>query len=48
MKTTSPDPENNSSQDMETNEQLPDDTGKLLFLMDRSEEFTGEENIGIQ
>ena len=48
MKTTSPDPEDNSNQDMKTNEQLPDEPGKLLFLMDRSEEFTGEENIGIQ
>ena len=45
MKTTSPNPEIDSIQDMKTSKQLPDAPKELLFLMDHEEKFTDEETI---
>jgi hypothetical protein len=47
MKTTSPDTESDSVQEMKTSKQLPDASKELLFLMDREEKFTDKESIDL-
>jgi len=45
MKTTAPDTESDTAQEMNIDEQFPDAPKKLLFLMDRSEKFTDKLSI---
>ena len=47
MKTTSPNTEIDSIQDMKKAEQLPDEPKELLFLMDHEEKFTDKESIDL-